>query len=309
MASEALHRQPFPSLSVYSMLTVCTSILMVFVFSSTSVVISPPPTHGDKRTGEHLATANTGAYICPTTCFFLSFHFRFIRSAMRTVRSGIVPSRERKVGFWITMKGKCQSGSAVISTGPQVVKQRLHAPLILVIFPADPPAGLHLAFSLYEDNFDPRLVLYVFKKCQIFRSWTCCRTWTDDIQSSLTSPEWLLLLVQANQHLTVAVMQTCQMLCFAARLGMHDRMGANRENRVWWFHPTSWRRRWEGSGLKTVVPVSQTGISGGLKWTVIQMWSYDFGTRGRNVECFCVHKRSLICLKKNISKLPAVYDW
>lgn len=67
------------------------------------------------------------------------------------------------------MKGKCQSGSAVISTGPQVVKQRLHAPLILVIFPADPPAGLHLAFSLYEDNFDPRLVLYVFKKLPNFQ--------------------------------------------------------------------------------------------------------------------------------------------
>lgn len=39
MASEALRRQPFPSLSVSSML-ICTSILMVFVFSSTSV---PPP--------------------------------------------------------------------------------------------------------------------------------------------------------------------------------------------------------------------------------------------------------------------------
>lgn len=42
------------------------------------------------------------------------------------------------------MKGKCQRGFAVISTGPRVVKQRLQAPLILV----DPPAGLHLAFSL-----------------------------------------------------------------------------------------------------------------------------------------------------------------
>lgn len=61
---------------------------------------------------------------------------RFPFGSVQTVRSGIVASRERKVGFGITMKGKCQRGFAGMSTGPRVVKQRSQAPLILL----DPPA-------------------------------------------------------------------------------------------------------------------------------------------------------------------------
>lgn len=41
------------------------------------------------------------------------------------------------------------------------------------------------------------------------------------------------MLVQINQHFNGAVMtQTCQVLCFAVRLGVHEGMGTNRKNRV-----------------------------------------------------------------------------
>lgn len=135
-------------------------------------------------------------------------------------------SRERKVGFRITMKGKCQRGFAGMSTGPRVVKQRLQAPLILL---DDPPA-----FSIESCVWitpQPRLKRPNLQIPDRLRRYSA--------QPDVCRSDRLLLLVRTCQRETVVMRQTCGVLCFAARLGTHHRMGANRINRVCGFDKQS----------------------------------------------------------------------